>query len=337
MSKKPAVPTKLFKKGQIVEVKGDQVAGGSTWALYWFRGKITQVNRKGRKATYNVKMEDPTRFGQKKLIVKNLPPRYVRSGEAKKKVAIGKNQKKREKKKSGAYGAAGAEGSVCESWEETLARERKEQEAMGIIPETVEENAVQENNKVEDPTSKADDEFDELEGLDEKYRKGVDIRKKIEEIKTEEFHLMDRNTLRYGDSLFKKGDEVKYRDQIYEVKRIRMYKERPVLMLENRRDGLRRAECKDCKVEKSVDDIRAEKAKLAAEKLRSEEVDEKERLSLDEHVDEEELNIDDVLDKDQLTSEDFGNSTKELDTLDVQESESVNLIRKADDDEVTYK
>jgi len=321
MSKKPAVPRKLFKKGQVVEVKGDQVAGGSAWALYWFRGKITQVNKKGRKATYNIKMEDPTRFGQKKLIVKNLEARYVRSGEAQKKVAIGK-QKKREKKKGKAYGAAGAEGSVCESWEDTLARERKEQEALGIVPETIEEIKSPEDSQVDVAQPKEDEEIDELAGLDDKYRKGVDIRKKIEEIKTEEFHLMDRKTLRYCDTLFKKGDEVKYRDQLYEVKRIRMYKERPVLMLENRRDGLRRAECKDCKVEKSVDDIIAEKAKLAAEKLRSEEVEEKERQSVGELDVHEELNIDNTIEEEKLTPDDDSDGDDPLegqDAVDVQE------------------
>jgi len=311
---------KLFKKGQVVEVKGDQVAGGSAWELYWFRGKVTQVHKKGRKATYNIKMEDPTRFGQKKLIVKNLEQRYVRSGEAQKKVAIGK-KKKREKKKGGAYGAAGSEGSVCESWEQTLARERKEQEALGIVPEANEIKSP-EDSQVGVTQPKDDEEIDELAGLDDKYRKGVDIRYKIEEIKTEDFHLMDRKTLRYGDTIFKKGDQVKFRDQLYEVKRIRMYKERPVLMLENRRDGLRRAECKDCKVEKSVDDIRAEEAKLAAEKLMAEEVKEKELQTVGELDVHEELNIDDIIVEEKLTIDDESDGDDQLenqDVVDVQE------------------
>jgi len=293
MQKKSAAPLRIFKKGTIVEVKGDQVAGGSTWELYWFRGKVAQVNKKGKRVTYNVKMEDPTRFGQKKLVVKNLEARYVRSGEAQKKVTIGK-QKKKEKKKT-AYTAAGAEGSVCESWEETLARERAEQQAMGIaVPSPAEEKKIPENAEVDEENK----EDDELLGLDKKYRKGVDIRKKIEAIQTDEFHLMDRNTLRYGDAVFKKGDEVKYRTQIYELKRIRMYKERPVLMLENRRDGLRRAEVKDCKVEKSIDEIKAEKEAAERSKRQREVEDEKEHLSIDdsEPVDDEQLNIDDAPD-----------------------------------------
>jgi len=293
MSKNRTGPSTIFKKGAVVEVKGDQVAGGSAWELYWFRGKVTQVNKKGKKVTYNVKMEDPTRFGQKKLIVQRLESRYVRSGEQKKKVTIGK-QKRKEKKKT-AYTAAGAEGSVCESWEQTLARERAEQKAMGIeVPDVVEETKIPENAEVVGESK--DDEDDELGGLHQKYRVGVDIRKKIDAIQTEEFHLMDRTTLKYGDAVFKKGDEIKYRTQIYELKRIRMYKERPVLMLENRRDGLRRAEVKDCKVERSIDDIKAEQE--AAKRLKEQRVleDEKDQLTLDnpEPVDQEELNIDDA-------------------------------------------
>jgi len=345
MSKRQLIPSKVFKKGTIVEVKGDQVAGGSAYALYWFRGKVVQV-KKGRKVTYNIKMEDPTRFGQKKLIVKNLEARYVRSGEAQKKKTIGKG-KKREKKKATAYTAAGAEGSVCESWEQTLARERAEQEALGIVPDAPEESKIPEAAEV---MGEIKEEDDELDGLDEKYRKGVDIRKKIEAIRTEEFHLLDRKTLKYGDALFKKGDEVKYRDQIYELKRIRMYKERPVLMLENRRDGLRRAEVKDCVVERSIDDINAEKEAAKNLKFQRELDDEKAQLSLGNSTPayEEELNIDDapvggpntqkVVDdvKEELNIDDAPDEdVQKLDegVGDVKEETSLDLIVKASTNE----
>jgi len=296
MSRKQAAPLKVFKKGTIVEVKGDQVAGGSTYALYWFRGKVTQVKKKGKKVRYNIKMEDPTRFGQSKLIVQNLEARYVRSGESQKKKTIGK-QNKRNRKKATAYTAAGTENSVCESWEQTLARERAEQKALGNVPDAAEENKNPQDTEIIEEIKEEDN---ELGGLSEKYRKGVDIRKKIEAIQTKEFHLMDRNTLSYGDALFKKGDEVKYRDQIYELKRIRMYKERPVLMLENRRDGLRRAEVKDCTVERSIDDINAEKEAAKNLKWQRQLEGEKKLMSFDvsEPLYEEELNVDDSPDDD---------------------------------------
>jgi len=330
MSRKQAVPLKVFKKGTIVEVKGDQVAGGSTYALYWFRGKVTQVKKKGRKVTYNIKMEDPTRFGQSKLIVKNLEARYVRSGESPKKKTIGK-QKKKNRKKATAYTAAGAEGSVCESWEQTLARERAEQKALGNAPDAVEENKGENKNSEDTRTiGEMKVENNDLSELNEKYRLGVDIRTKIEAIKTQEFHLMDRNTLSYGDALFKKGDEVKYRDEIYVLKRIRMYKERPVLMLENRRDGLRRAEVKDCTVERSIDDINAEKE--AAEKLKRQKQleDEKKLLAFDvsEPLYEEELNADDATDGGSSVEEVVDDIKEELNIDDASDEGGMKTVER---------
>merc|ERR1711920_82932 len=158
---------------------------------------------------------------------------------------------------------------------------------------------------------------------------GVDIRKKIEAIQTEEFHLMDRNTLNYGDALFKKGDEVKYRDQIYELIRIRMYKERPVLMLENRRDGLRRAEVKDCTVERSIDDINAENEAAKNLKRQRQLEDEKKLLSFDvsEPLYEEELILDDSPDEGP-NDEEVADDIKE--ELNIDEAETVKDVKELD-------
>lgn len=253
MSKKGATGP-IFKRGQLVEVKGDQIGGGTTWALYWFRGKVLQVNKKKGRVTYNVKMLDPTRFNQKSLTVKDLQQRYVRSGIVAKKHTIDKQRKNQSPRKKGAgqYAEAGSEGSVCESWEDTLAREAAEKDALsGIIRKKRKKKGIPEED--EDDEGKTGD-----VKFDGKYRKGVDIRTKVAEVKTEEFHLIDRNKLQYGDLMFQTGDKILYREQIYDLRRLRIYKERPVLILENKKDGIRRAEVKDCKIEKSIDDIVAE-------------------------------------------------------------------------------
>jgi len=242
----------IFKRGQIVEVKGDQIGGGTTWALYWFRGKVLQVNKKKSRVYYNIKMLDPTRFNQKSLTVRDIESRYVRSGIVAKKQTINKNKKNSPRKKgAGAYAEAGAEGSVCESWEETLAREAAERAAMS--------GAIKKRKKKK---SGIPEEEEEQAGgehkFDGKYRKGVDVRRKVAEVKTDDFHLIDRNKLKFGDQLFQTGDKIFYRDQVYDLRRLRIYKDRPVLILENKTDGIRRAEVADCKIEKSVDDIIAE-------------------------------------------------------------------------------
>jgi len=243
----------IFKRGQIVEVKGDQIGGGTTWALYWFRGKVLQVNKKKSRVYYNIKMLDPTRFNQKSLTVRDIESRYVRSGIIAKKQTISKNKKNQSPRKKGAaaYAEAGAEGSVCESWEETLAREAAERAALS--------GAIKKRKKKK---SGIPEEEEEQAGgehkFDGKYRKGVDVRRKVAEVKTDEFHLIDRNKLKYGDQLFQTGDKIFYRDQVYDLRRLRIYKDRPVLILENKTDGIRRAEVGDCKIEKSVDDIIAE-------------------------------------------------------------------------------
>jgi len=277
MSKKKATGP-IFKRGQIVEVQGDQIAGGTTWALYWFRGKVLQVNKNKGRVTYNVKMLDPTRFNQKSLTVKGLQQRHVRSGVIAKSQSIDKNRKKSPRKKgAGQYAEAGAEGSVCESWEDTLAREAAEKAALsGAIKKRKKKKGIPEDEEEE----KAGGDLK----LDQKYRKGVDIRTKVAEVKTEEFHLIDRNKLKYGDQIFQTGDKIFYREQVYDLKRLRIYKERPVLILENKKDGIRRAEVKDCKIEKSIDVIIAEEEaakkeadsqKEAADKATAEEADEK--------------------------------------------------------------
>jgi len=280
----------IFKRGQIVEVKGDQIGGGTTWALYWFRGKVLQVTKKKSRVTYNIKMLDPTRFNQKSLTVRDIESRYVRSGILAKKHTIDKNKKNQSprKKGAGAYAEAGAEGSVCESWEDTLAREAAERAALS--------GAIKKRKKKK--SGIAEDEEEEQTGgeqkFDGKYRKGVDIRTKVAEVKTDEFHLIDRNKLRYGDQMFQTGDKILYRDQVYDLKRLRIYKERPVLILENKTDGIRRAEVADCKIEKSIDVIIAEqdaaqkKADAEKEKATAEKDDtEEKQVSEDQKISDE--------------------------------------------------
>jgi len=250
--------TSPYKKGETVEVKGDQIGGGNTWALYWFRGTIVQITKRKGRQTYNVKMQDPTRFNQKRLIVKNLEPRYLRRMIATKISPIAKGKKRSPRGTGGAaFVEAGAEGSVCESWADTLAREAAEREALrGTIKKK--------KRKKKSPKS-ADGKSFKIEG---KYKRGVNIRRKVEEVKTDEFHLMNRDKLLFGDVLFQTGDKIRYREQVYDLKRLRIYKERPVLILENKDDGVRRAEVKDCKIEKSVDALAAEVDE--AEKKKSE-------------------------------------------------------------------
>jgi len=251
-------PIEVFKKGQTVEVKGDQIGGGITWALYWFRGKVAQVNKKRGKSTYNVKMLDPTRFNQKSLTVRDLHPRYMRSLAVEKNHTVNKkNNSPRKYGTSGVFAEAGSEGSVCESWEDTLKREAAEKAALkgAIKKRKRKKKGIPEDEEAEED---GEVEYEVKTGFDEKYKKGVDIRRKVDEIKTDTFHLIDRNKLLFGDVLFQTGDKIFYREQVYDLRRIRMYKERPVLILENQNDGIRRAEVKDCEVDKSVDVIRDE-------------------------------------------------------------------------------
>jgi len=328
MSKKKATgPT--FKKGQVVEVKGDQIGGGTTWALYWFRGKVIRVTKKKGGVTYDVKMLDPTRFNQKSLTVKDLQQRYVRSGIVAEKKTIGKQRNKspRKSKGAGAYAEAGAEGSVCESWEDTLAREEAERAAMkGMIKRRKKKTGIPEEDEEDEKSGTGEQKFDG------KYRKGVDIRTKVAEVKTDEFHLIDRNKLQFGDQMFQTGDKILYREQVYDLKRLRIYKERPVLILENKTDGIRRAEVKDCKVEKSIDVIIAEqqaKQKEAADK-ESAEKPASEQEAADKKEDINENAVEQVEDDVKEEVGDAGKGVLSLDIPPPEDDGEVTLINKED-------
>jgi len=72
----------MYKRGQAVEVMGNEVAGGSAYRGRWFGGKVKKVEKRGAKVLYDVLMDDPTRFGKKVLVAKGIPGRCIREGEA---------------------------------------------------------------------------------------------------------------------------------------------------------------------------------------------------------------------------------------------------------------
>merc|ERR1719232_138995 len=65
-----------------------------------------------------------------------------------------------------------------------------------------------------------------------KYVKGSDIRRKIDVQEGDGWKLLDRYTLEFGDKVFKAKQQVKWKDEVYDLQRIRMVKGNPVLMID---------------------------------------------------------------------------------------------------------